>query len=187
MLLHVCYSGQAFAQWHGVGQGRFLVRSLVDGAGSYSVSHRAGLLPTELTGMWGWILLRSPHLRKGSLPAPAPTKQRPDSASPKWPATRPPARRPGPLVLPEEGPRWARAWAEPPAPTCPDRPMCVPRVPAQKPRRLACPPLCIDPHARAVRLTSSREPQVLPVDRAGAGPLPPRLPRRPRTPGTRGH
>ena len=51
----------------------------MDGTGSYSVSHRAGLLPTELTGMWGWILLRSPHLRKGSLPAPAPTKQRPVS------------------------------------------------------------------------------------------------------------
>ena len=34
----------------------------MDGAGSYSVAHRAGLLPTELTGMWGWILLRSPRL-----------------------------------------------------------------------------------------------------------------------------
>ena len=53
------------------------------GAGSYSVAHRAGLLPTELTGMWGWILLRSPHRGRGSLPAPAPTKQRPvrDSAA----------------------------------------------------------------------------------------------------------
>ena len=63
----------------GGGQGGFLVRSLVDGAGSYSVAHRAGLLPTELTGMWGWILLRSPHQGRGSAPAPAPIKQRPDS------------------------------------------------------------------------------------------------------------
>ena len=62
----------------GGAQGRFLVRSLVDGAGSYSVAHRAGLLPTELTGMWGWILLRSPHQGKGSAPAPAPTKQTPE-------------------------------------------------------------------------------------------------------------
>ena len=44
---------------------------------SYSVAHRAGLLPTELTGMRGWILLRSPHQGRGSPPAPAPTKQRP--------------------------------------------------------------------------------------------------------------
>ena len=49
----------------GGGQGGSLVRSLVDGAGSYSVAHRAGLLPTELTGMWGWILLRSPHRGRG--------------------------------------------------------------------------------------------------------------------------
>ena len=49
----------------------------MDGAGSYSVAHRAGLLPTELTGMYGWILLRSPHQGKGSPPAPAPTKHRP--------------------------------------------------------------------------------------------------------------
>ena len=49
----------------------------MDGAGSYSVAHRAGLLPTELTGMWGWILLRSPRRGRGSAPAPAPTKQRP--------------------------------------------------------------------------------------------------------------
>ena len=49
----------------------------MDGAGSYPVAHRAGLLPTELTGTWGWILLRSPHRGRGSLPAPAPTKQRP--------------------------------------------------------------------------------------------------------------
>ena len=49
----------------------------MDGAGSYSVAHRAGLLPTELTGMWGWILLRSPHQGRGSPPAPAPRKQRP--------------------------------------------------------------------------------------------------------------
>ena len=49
----------------------------MDGAGSYSVAHRAGLLPTELTGMWGWILLRSPRRGRGSPPAPAPTKQRP--------------------------------------------------------------------------------------------------------------
>ena len=58
-------------------QGGFLVRSLVDGAGSYSVAHRAGLLPTELTGMWGWILLRSPHQGRGSPPVPAPPKQKP--------------------------------------------------------------------------------------------------------------
>ena len=49
----------------------------MDGAGSCSLAHRAGLLPTELTGMWGWILLRSPHQGRGSPPAPAPTKQRP--------------------------------------------------------------------------------------------------------------
>ena len=54
----------------GGGQGRFLMRSLVDGAGSYSVAHRAGLLPTELTGMWGWILLRSPG--QGVTPRPRP-------------------------------------------------------------------------------------------------------------------
>ena len=63
----------------GGGQGGFLVRSLVDGAGSYSVAHRAGLLPTELTGTWGWILLRSPHRGRGSPPAAATTKQRPAS------------------------------------------------------------------------------------------------------------
>ena len=56
----------------GGGQDGLLVRSLVDGAGSYSVAHRAGLLPTELTGMWGWILLRSPHQGRGSPPAPPP-------------------------------------------------------------------------------------------------------------------
>ena len=50
----------------------------MDCARSYSVAHRAGLLPTELTGVWGWILLRSPHQGRGSPPAPAPTKQRPD-------------------------------------------------------------------------------------------------------------
>ena len=61
----------------GGGQGGFLVRSLVDGAGSYSVAHGAGLLPTELTGMQGWILLRSPHQGRGSPPARASTKQRP--------------------------------------------------------------------------------------------------------------
>ena len=49
----------------------------MDGAGSYSVAHRAGLLPTELTGMWGWILLRPPHRGRGSPPASAPAKQRP--------------------------------------------------------------------------------------------------------------
>ena len=65
----------------GGGQGGFLVRSLVGGPGSYSVAHRTGLLPTELTGMWGWILLRSPHRGRGSPPAPAPTKQRPVSAN----------------------------------------------------------------------------------------------------------
>ena len=53
----------------GGGQGGFLVRGLVDGTGSYSVSRRAGLLPTELTGMWGWILLRSPHQGRGHPPA----------------------------------------------------------------------------------------------------------------------
>ena len=36
-----------------------------------------GLLPTELTGMCGWILLRSPYQGRGSPPAPAHTKQRP--------------------------------------------------------------------------------------------------------------
>ena len=50
----------------------------MDGAGSYSAAQRAGLLPTELTGMWGRILLRSPHQGRGPPPAPAPTKQRPD-------------------------------------------------------------------------------------------------------------
>ena len=49
----------------------------MDGAGPYSVAHGAGLLPTELTGTWGWILLRSPDQSRGSPPAPAPTKQRP--------------------------------------------------------------------------------------------------------------
>ena len=44
----------------------------MDGAGSYSVAHRAGLLPTELTGMWGWILLRSPHRGRGVTPPPPP-------------------------------------------------------------------------------------------------------------------
>ena len=43
----------------------------MDGAGSYSVAHRAGLLPTELTGMRGWILLRSAHQGRGSTPVPA--------------------------------------------------------------------------------------------------------------------
>ena len=52
----------------------------MDGAGSYSVAQRSGLLHTELTGMWGWILLRSPHQGRGAPPAPAPTKQRPGSA-----------------------------------------------------------------------------------------------------------
>ena len=49
----------------------------MDGAGSYSVAHRAGLLPTELTGMRGWILLRFPPQGRGSAPPPTPTKQRP--------------------------------------------------------------------------------------------------------------
>ena len=40
-------------------------------------SPHQGLLPTELTGMWGWILLRSPHRGRRSPPAPAPMKQRP--------------------------------------------------------------------------------------------------------------
>ena len=48
----------------------------MDGGGSYSVAHRAGPLPTELTGVWGWILLRPPDQGRGSPPAPAPTKQR---------------------------------------------------------------------------------------------------------------
>ena len=61
----------------GGGQGGFLLRTLVDGAGSYSFAHRAGLLPTELTGMWGWILLRSPHQGRRSPPARAPSRQRP--------------------------------------------------------------------------------------------------------------
>ena len=55
----------------------------MDGAGSYSVAHGAGLLPIELTGMWGWILLRSPDQSRGSSPAPAPTKQRP-AANRRW-------------------------------------------------------------------------------------------------------
>ena len=42
----------------------------MDGAGSYSVAHRAGLLPTELTGMWGWVLPRSPHQGRGLTPSP---------------------------------------------------------------------------------------------------------------------
>ena len=62
----------------------------MDGAGSYSVAHRAGLLPTELTDMWGWILLRSPHQGEGSPPAPAPTKQRPGLYLP--PPCNPPPR-----------------------------------------------------------------------------------------------
>ena len=37
----------------------------MDGAGSYSVAHLVGLFPTELTSMWGWILLRSPHQGRG--------------------------------------------------------------------------------------------------------------------------
>ena len=53
-----------------------LQRHAVASCGSYSVAHRAGLLPTELTGMCGWILLRSPHQGRGSPPAPATTKQR---------------------------------------------------------------------------------------------------------------
>ena len=46
----------------------------MDGAGSYSVAHSAGLLPTELTGMWGWILLRSPHQGTGVTPSPRQSK-----------------------------------------------------------------------------------------------------------------
>ena len=57
---------------HTGGQGGFLVKSLVDGAGSHSVAHRAGLLPTELTGMWGWILLRSRHQSRGHPQPPPP-------------------------------------------------------------------------------------------------------------------
>ena len=48
------------------------MRPLVDGAASYSVAHGAGLLPTEPTGMWGWILLRSPHRGRGSPQSPHP-------------------------------------------------------------------------------------------------------------------
>ena len=44
----------------------------MDGAGSYSVAHRVGRLPTELTGMWRWILLRSPHQGRVSIPIPRP-------------------------------------------------------------------------------------------------------------------
>ena len=44
----------------------------MDDAGSYSVAHRAGLLPTELTGMWGSILQRSPHQGRGFTPSPRP-------------------------------------------------------------------------------------------------------------------
>ena len=61
------------------GQGGFLVRSLVGGAGSCSVAHRAGLLPTELIGMWSWILLRSPHQGRGRHQPPPPLPQRPGS------------------------------------------------------------------------------------------------------------
>ena len=53
----------------------------MDGTGSYSVARGAGLLPTELTGIWGWILLRSPHQGRGSAPTPIPTKQRPGLAA----------------------------------------------------------------------------------------------------------
>ena len=48
----------------------------MDGAGSYSVAHRAGLLPTELTGMWGWILLRYPHEGRGGHPQPPPPQSK---------------------------------------------------------------------------------------------------------------
>ena len=70
----------------------------MDGAGSYSVAHRAGLLPTELTGMWGWILLRSPHRGRGSPPVPAPTKQRPAHASDSPAPLGLPARQPPPSL-----------------------------------------------------------------------------------------
>ena len=60
----------------------------MDGAGSYSAARRAGLLPTELTGMWGWILLRSLTRGRGSPPAPAPTKQRPGGGV-AWGSTLP--------------------------------------------------------------------------------------------------
>ena len=53
----------------------------MDGAGSNSVAHGLGLLPTELTFMWGWILLRSPRQGRGSPPAPAPTKQGPEATA----------------------------------------------------------------------------------------------------------
>ena len=86
----------------------------MDGAGSYSVAHRAGLPPTELTGMWGWILLRSPHQGRGSPPAPAPTQQRPASDS-LQPRLTPSAPRP-PLPNTHQGPRSASTDCRPPKP-----------------------------------------------------------------------
>ena len=44
----------------------------MNGVGSCSVAHRAGLLPTELTGMWGWILLRPLHQGRGHPQPPPP-------------------------------------------------------------------------------------------------------------------
>ena len=49
--LEVSMAGTGLCLGGGGGQGGFLVRSLGDVAGSYSVAHRAGLLPTELTGV----------------------------------------------------------------------------------------------------------------------------------------
>ena len=78
MFCSMAYSpGPGLCLVEGGGSGRVPSEELVHDAGSYSVAHRAGLLPTELPGMWGWILLRSAHQGRGSPPAPAPTKQRP--------------------------------------------------------------------------------------------------------------
>ena len=75
---------QAFAEWgRGGGQGGFLLRSLVDGAGSYSVAHRAGLLPTELTGMWGWMCTSRALRRTSMLPPPVPRTRRVPWARPR--------------------------------------------------------------------------------------------------------
>ena len=49
----------------------------MDGTGSYSVAHRAGLLPTEFPDWHVMDLTEIPSPGQGSAPAPAPTKQRP--------------------------------------------------------------------------------------------------------------
>ena len=53
----------------------------MNGVGSYSVAHRAGLLPTELTDMWGWILLRSLHQGRGHPQPPPPLSK---GLDPSW-------------------------------------------------------------------------------------------------------